>query len=87
MSEREGPRCARPPESVVTAALCNGEGRRERGGKKQEVSLSTPPPLLDSLPLSLYVSLPQRSPSNHSPSPSLRLTHSLRHAYITLLHT
>lgn len=80
VSEREGPRCARSPEIVVRAALCISKGRRERGGEKQEVSLSTPPPLLDSLPLSLYVSLPQRSPYNHSPSPPLRITHSLTQA-------
>lgn len=52
-----------------------GERRRETGGKPLHS-----PPLLDSLPLSLYVSLLQRSPYNHSPSPPLRITHSLTQA-------
>ena len=51
--EGEGPRCAGPTENVVRAAgpLCIGEGRRERGGKEQEVSLC--PPLLPRFPPSL----------------------------------
>lgn len=56
VSEGEGPRCAGSPENVVRAAspLRIGEGRRERGGEEQEVSLSTPLlPRFPSLPLSL----------------------------------
>lgn len=74
--EGEGLRCAHSPKSVVraTSPLCNGEGRRERGGKEQEVSL--PSPLLPRFPPSPCFSPSARSLSSFSLSVSLDHTHS-----------